>query len=76
MKYIINALKLKKCGPDVCMWEKYHRRWRQHRAVTVETVDAVDTVENVDWMEWSGLDTPQSVMTTRAPAVLKIGHKQ
>ena len=25
-----------------------------------------------DWMgEWSGVDTPQTVMTTRAPAVLK-----
>ena len=23
------------------------------------------------WMEWSGVDTPQTVMTTRAPAVLK-----
>ena len=22
-------------------------------------------------MEWSGVDTPQTVMTTRAPAVLK-----
>ena len=25
----------------------------------------------VDGVEWSGVDTPQSVMTTRAPAVLK-----
>ena len=24
------------------------------------------------WMEWSGVDTPQTVMTTRAPAVPKI----
>ena len=23
------------------------------------------------WMEWSGVDTPKTVMTTRAPAVLK-----
>ena len=23
---------------------KYHRRWRQHRAITVDTVDTVDTV--------------------------------
>ena len=26
----------------------------------------------LEWMEWSGLDTPQTLMTTRAPAVLKI----
>ena len=30
--------------------------------------------QNVDWVmdgvEWSGVDTPQTVMTTRAPAVL------
>ena len=26
----------------------------------------------MEWMEWSGVDTPQTVMTTRAPAVLKI----
>ena len=26
-----------------------------------------------DWMDgWSGVDTPQTVMTTRAPAVLKM----
>ena len=25
----------------------------------------------VDGVEWSGVDTPQTVMTTRAPAVLK-----
>ena len=25
----------------------------------------------MEWMEWSGVDTPQTVMTTRAPAVLK-----
>ena len=49
---------------------KYHRRWRQHRAITVETVD---TVENVEWVMdgWVMGDTPQTVMTTRAPAVLK-----
>ena len=27
----------------------------------------------LEWMEWSGLDTPQTVMTTRATAVLKFG---
>ena len=26
----------------------------------------------LEWMEWSGLDTPQTVKTTRATAVLKI----
>ena len=32
-----------------------------------------------EWMEWSGvegMDTPQTVTTTRAPAVLKIFHNQ
>ena len=27
----------------------------------------------MEWMEWSGVDTPQTVMTTRAPAVLRKG---
>ena len=27
-------------------------------------------------VEWSGLDTPQTVMTTRAPAVLKTMSSQ
>ena len=54
--------------------KKYHRRWRQHRAITVETVDTVDTAleQNVGLDGWmgDGVDTPQTVMTTRAPAVL------
>ena len=29
----------------------------------------------VDGVEWSGVDTPQTVMTTRAPAVLKMGRQ-
>ena len=29
-----------------------------------------------DGVEWSGVDTPQTVMTTRAPAVLKIGPQK
>ena len=42
--------------------------------------------QNVEWsgvgdgVEWSGVDTPQTVMTTRAPAVLinqrKLKHPQ
>ena len=28
--------------------KKYHRRWRQHRAITVDTVDTVDAVDTVD----------------------------
>ena len=28
--------------------KKYHRRWRQHRAITVDTDDTVDTVDTVD----------------------------
>ena len=26
----------------------------------------------LEWMEWSGVNTPQTVKTIRAPAVLKI----
>ena len=38
--------------------------------------------QNVEWsgvgdgVEWTGVDTPQTVMTTRAPAVLKTSHYQ
>ena len=28
--------------------KKYHRRWRQHRAITVDTVDTVDNIDTVD----------------------------
>ena len=28
--------------------EKYHQRWRQHRALTAYTVDTVETVDTVD----------------------------
>ena len=28
--------------------KKYHRRWRQHRAITAYTVDTVDTVDTDD----------------------------
>ena len=33
---------------DKASRKKYHRRWRQHRAITVETVDTVDIVDTVD----------------------------
>ena len=42
--------------------EKYHRRWRQHRAITVDTVDTVvDTVDNVDTVDT--IDTVDTVDT-------------
>ena len=28
--------------------KKYHQKWRQHRAITVDTVDTVETVDTVD----------------------------
>ena len=41
--------------------KKYHRRWRQHRAITVDTVDIVDTVDTVDTVET--VDTVDTVET-------------
>ena len=40
--------------------KKYHRRWRQHRAITVDTVDIVDTVDTVETV-----DTVDTVDTVR-----------
>ena len=31
--------------------EKYHQRWRQHRALTAYTVDTVETVDTVDTVD-------------------------
>ena len=31
--------------------KKYYRRWRQHRAITVDTVDTVDPVDTVDTVD-------------------------
>ena len=43
---------------------KYHRRWRQHRAITVETVDTVDTVNPVDTVDTvDTIDTVDTVDT-------------
>ena len=44
--------------------ENYHRRWRQHRAITVDTVgivDTVDTVETVDTVDT--VDTGDTIDT-------------
>ena len=38
--------------------KKYHRRWGQHRATTVDTVDMVYTVDAVD-----AVDTVDKVYT-------------
>ena len=43
--------------------EKYHRRWRQHRAITVETVNTVDTVDPVDPVDTGDtVDTVETVL--------------
>ena len=45
---------------EIIKTKKYHRRWRQHRAITVDTVDIVDTVDTVETV-----DTIDTVDTVR-----------
>ena len=45
---------------------KHHQRWRWHRDIINCWAD-----ENDKKVGWGGVDTPSTVVTTRAPAVLK-----
>ena len=51
--------------------KKYHRRWRQHRAITVNTVDTVDNVDTVDTIDTvDSVDTVDTVDTVRHSSTL------
>ena len=56
----IQALEFSVLAAFVFSTKKYHRRWRQHRAITVDTVDIVDTIDTVETV-----DTVDTVDTVR-----------